>query len=85
MTLYDMVEFYAACLAVVFEWLEPKFTLVTVIMVMSMRNIFGVSDDATMAALIWLHIAYMALAVISLYVNRVLVPREKINVSIQCS
>jgi hypothetical protein len=85
MSLEQAIEFYAGVSAVVFEWLEPKFTLLTVIFVITTRHILGFTDNTVMAMLVWLHIVYLVLALISMYVVKVLVPRQKMITSIRCS
>lgn len=85
MTIMDAIEFYMAVSACVFEWLESKFAYLMLVMVLSMRNLFGISDDITMIALLCAHVAYFVLNIVAIYVNGVLLPRQKINITMQCS
>lgn len=84
MSFERVVEFYCAIGAIVFAWLEPKFTFLTVAIILTMRYLFGATDDTTLATLMGAHVVYFTLALLSIYANCVLAPRQKINNSILC-
>lgn len=83
MSAIEIFEFACTCAAVAYEWLETKFTMITVIIVLVARSLFDANNATTMAILGWSCVAYMVLGVFAFYVNRVLIPREEIYRAVQ--
>ncbi|AIB52051.1 hypothetical protein E24_00360 [Faustovirus] len=80
----NMIEFALAIIAVATEYITPHFSITNLCLVMFMK-ILGYSNNTAMTLLVYTHVIYLVMMLVTLYVNNVLVPRQKINIRLACS